>query len=66
MDHEDDRVLNAPYCGWRIEFLYENEWHTGKISYYNNYLKRYIIFDDDNTEDYIGEDDIDMVEVCVV
>lgn len=64
-DHEDDRVLDAPYCGMRMKILYENGWHVGKINYYNDHLQKYNVTFDDDSEDYVGADDIDMVEVCV-
>ena len=28
-DHEDNRIMDAPYCGRRIKILYENGCHTG-------------------------------------
>ena len=34
--------------------------------YFNEHLQKYYVKYDDDSEDYIGEEDIDMVEVCVV
>ena len=65
-DHVDDRLMDAPYCGRQMKVLYENGWHTGEITYYNDNLQKYYIKFDDGSEDYIGEENIDMIEVCVV
>ena len=65
-DHEDDHIMDAHYCGRRIKILYENGWHTGKIKYYNDHLQKYYVKFDDKSEDYIGEDDIDIVEACAI
>ena len=47
-----------------MKVLYENGWQTGDINYYNDHIQKYhVIY---NSEDYIGEDEIDMVEICVV
>ena len=58
--------MDAPYCGRRMKILYENVWHIGEIKYYNDHLQKYYVKFEDKSEDYIGEDDIDMVEVCVI
>ena len=34
--------------------------------YYNDHIQKYHVIYSDNSEDYIGEDEIDMVEICVV
>ena len=65
-DHEDDRIMDVPYCRRRMKILYENVSHTGEIKYYNDQLQKYYVKFDDKFEDYIGEDNIDMVEVCVI
>ena len=49
-----------------LTILFENGWHTGEIKYYNDHFQKYYVKFDDKSEDYIGEDDIDMVEVCVI
>ena len=49
-----------------MKVLYENGWQTGKINHYNDNIEKYHVLYDDGTEDYIGEDEIDMVEICVV
>ena len=65
-DHEDDHILDAPSCGRRMKILYENGWHTGEIKYYDDHLQKYYVKFDDKSEDYIGGDDIDIVEVYVI
>ncbi|XP_057316718.1 uncharacterized protein LOC130657724 isoform X2 [Hydractinia symbiolongicarpus] len=45
-----------------MKVLYEN---SRKINYYNDHLKKYHMTFNDDTEDYIREDDIEMVEVSV-
>ena len=65
-DYEDDRIMDAPYCGRQMKILYENGWHTGEIKHYNDHFQKYYMKFDDKSEDYIGEDVIGMVEVCVI
>ena len=64
-DNQDDRIENAPYCGRKLRALYENGWFEGDIDYYNVNICRYHVLFHDGSEDYIGEDDIDMTEVIV-
>ena len=40
-------------------------WQIGEVVYFNDHLQKYSVKYDDS-EDYIGEDEIDMVEVCVL
>ena len=49
-----------------MKVFYENGWQTGDITYYNDHNQKYHFIYSDNSEDYIGEDEIDMVEICVV
>ena len=65
IDHEDDRNYSAPYCGRNLRALYETGWHEGEIDYYNESSCKYHVIFKDDSEDYIAEDDIDMVEVIV-
>ena len=60
-DCEDDRIVYAPYCGKRLKVFYEDGWHTGVMEYYNESLDKYHVKFEDGSEDYIGEDDIDML-----
>ena len=53
----------VPYCGRQMEVLCENGWHTGNINYYNDNTQKYHVIYDDDTEDYIGENEIYMVEI---
>lgn len=64
-DHEDDRTYSAPYCRRKLRALYETGWHEGRIDYYNENLCKYHVAFEDSSEDYIGEDDIDMVDVII-
>ena len=45
---------------------YENGWFEGTIDYYNELLQKYLVHFADGSEDYIGEDDIDMVKVVII
>ena len=58
--------MDAPYCGRQMKVLYESWWYTGEVKYYNDHLQKYCVKFDDDSEDYIVDDDIDMVEVCVI
>ena len=65
-DHEDDCILDAPYYGRQMKVFYEaGGWQIGEVVYFNDHLQKYFVKYDDS-EDYIGEDEIDMVEVCVL
>ena len=65
-DREEDRLFDAPYCGRKMKVLYDAGWYTGDVIYFNVLLQKYCIIFSDGTDDYIGEEDIDMVDVCVV
>ena len=44
--------------------FFSSKWvHTGKINHYNDHIQKNHVLYDDSTEDYIGEDEIDMVEI---
>ena len=49
-----------------MKVLYESGWQTVKINYYKDHIQKYYVAYNHNTEDNIGENDIDMVEVYVV
>ena len=54
--------FRSPYTVKNLRALYENGWFEGIIDYYNE-LQKYLVHFADGSEDHIGEDDIDMVEV---
>ena len=61
--HCDDCTETPTYCGKKIGVLYENGWFEGDIEYYDKNICKYHISFHDVSEDYIGEDHIDMIEV---
>ena len=65
-DMEEDWLFDAPYCAQKIKVLYEAGWYTGDVIYFNVLLKKYCVIYSGGMDDYIGEEDIDMVDVCVV
>lgn len=65
-DDEDDRLFYAPYCGRQMKVLYESGWYIGEVMYFNDNFQKYYVKHNDDFHDYIAEDEIDMVEVCVV
>ena len=46
--------------------LYDNGWFVGNILYFNTTLKEYKVIYDDETSDFVAENDIDDVEVIVI
>ena len=60
------RVLKMPFIV-KNKFCarYENGWFEGDIEYYNENICKYHVSPNDGSDVYIGEDDIDMIEVIV-
>jgi hypothetical protein len=62
-DDETDRCVDAPFCGKKLRALYENGWYEGNVEYFNKQLRKYHVAFSDGTEDYIGEDEVDGMEI---
>ena len=56
----------AELCEAKVKGLYENGWFTGKIQYFNEKMGRYRVLYDDNSEDYIGVEEIEGVELVLL
>ena len=56
----------AELCEAKLKGLYENGWFTGKIQYFNEKMGRYRVLYDDNSEDYIGIEEIEGVELVLL
>ena len=71
-DHHDDWTETAPYCGKKLHALYESDWFVGgDIEYYNKNICKYHVWFHNGSEDYIGENNIDMIitvcsKICVL
>ncbi len=63
VNDENDRSYDDELCERKLEALYSNGWFTGKIQYYNNSQNKYRVVFSDGTEDYIGVEEIDGVEI---
>ena len=50
----------------QMKVLYETGWHIGNVVYFNEHLQKYYLTYDNHSKDYNGEENIDMVEVCVI
>ena len=66
MNNEEDRSRDDELCGRQIKALYENGWFMGQIQYFNKTLAKYRVTYSDDSEGYIGIDDIDGVEIMLL
>ena len=66
VDDSDDRDLTFGDVGKKMKIHYGNGWSVGKIDYYNTSLKKYHIVYKDGTEDYVGPEEIDDIDVMIV
>ena len=67
-EHEDlyvNHTKTTPYCGKKFYSLYKNGWIEGDIEDYNENICKYNVSFNDGSEDYIGEDNIGMIQVIV-
>ena len=46
--------------------MYENGWFEGEIAYFNSAIQKYRVVYEDETDDYIDEDDIDDIELLLI
>ena len=53
-------------CGQKVKALYENGWSIGSLDYFNGEVQKYRVSYPDGSEDYIGLEDIDGVEVVLL
>ena len=64
-DNVNDRTLDAPLVGKKVNSLYENGWFEGKILYFNTQIREHNILFTDGTPDYVaadeGFDGIDLI-----
>ena len=65
-DHEDDRYYDGQYCGQKVKALYENGWFIGSFDYFNGDIQKYLLSYPDGSDDYIGLEDIDGVDVILL
>ena len=66
VDDENDRSYDDELYEQKLKTLYSNGWFTGKIDYHNNSINKYRVVFSDGTEDYIGVEDIDGVEIMLL
>ena len=66
LDNESDRTYDDELCGRTVNGLYADGWTTGVIEYFNTTMNKYHVNYSDHTEDYIGVEDIDGVEIVLV
>ena len=65
LDNEMDRVCDDELCGRKVKALYPNGWSTGIIEYFNTNMNKYRVNYPDKSDDYIGVEDIDGIEVVL-
>ena len=63
-DCENCRIEDE-LCGRKVKGLYENGWFTGTIQYFNEKMGRYRVLYDDDSEDYIGIEEIKGVKIVL-
>ena len=66
VDDENDRSCDDELCGRKLKALYQNGWFTGVIEYYNTNINQYRVVYSDKSEDYIGIEDIDGIEIILI
>ena len=54
------------HYSYKKKSVYENGWFLGQIEYFNKTLVKYRVTSSDDSEDYIGIDDIDGVEIMLL
>ena len=65
IDNEEDRTQNHKLVGQQIRGLYETGWHNGKIEYFNLKLKEFFVLFEDDTSDYLREEEIDGYQIIL-
>ena len=66
VDGENDRSCDDELCGRKLKALYQNGWFTGVIEYYDTNINQYRVVYSDESEDYIGIEDIDGIEIILI
>ena len=66
VDKEEDRSTDDELCGRMLKVFYNNGWFVGEIEYFNNIANKYRVSYKDDTEDYIGIEEIDGIEVILM
>ena len=61
-DDVKDMVYQHPLKNRKLKVLYQ-EWHIGKITWYNNVLEEYRVEFNDATDDYINLNDVMELEL---
>ena len=64
-DHDDDLTETTPYCRKKFCSYYEKGWFECDVEYYNKNICKYHVSFNDCSVGYIGEEDIDIIEVIV-
>ena len=64
-DCENDRSQDELY-GCKVKGLYEYGWFTGTIQYFNKKLGKCRVLYNDGSEDYIGIEEIEGVEIVLL
>ena len=65
-DDENDRSCDDELCGRKLKALYQNGWFTGVIEDYDTNINRHRVLYSDESEDYIGIEDIDGIEIILI
>ena len=65
VDNEEDREMDGELYGRRVRAIYDNEWHNGRIAWYNSVLDRHRVEFEYGTEDYIHENNIENVSIVM-
>ena len=64
-DCENDWSENE-LCGRKVKGLYESGWFTKTIQYFSEKTGRYRVLYDDDSEDYMGIEEIEGVEIVLL
>ena len=66
IDGISDRSYDDHLVGKKLKCNYETGWYIGKIEHFNTKLKEYLVKFDDESHDYIKEDEIDGIDLILL
>lgn len=65
VDNVKDRIYEHAIINRKIRAFYD-DWHTGKIMWYNTKLNEYRVMYEDSSEDYITLHDINGIDMILI
>ena len=66
IDNISDQTYDDHLVGKKLKCNYETGWYIGKIEHFDTKLKEYLVKFDDESHDYIREDEIDGIDLILL